>query len=123
MAKSDLKGEKLGQTLKDDFKWFEIGGKKLGVAQLQVVLAEALIKERKDEIVAELERIKAESGVEDVFLSIQDLEEGTTFFVAQDENIQARLAESFGLSFQDGVAVTSKLLLRKYIIESLSEAV
>ena len=93
------------------------------MAQLQVVLAKALVEGRKDEIVADLEIIKAETGVEDIFLSVQDLEEGTTFFVVPDKDVQARLTKVFSLSFQDGVAVAPKLLLRKYIVKSLSEAV
>ncbi|MCR4280072.1 MAG: hypothetical protein NUV82_01445, partial [Candidatus Komeilibacteria bacterium] len=46
MAKSDLAGSKLSERMKGDFAWFVIGGRKIGIAQIEMIGVRKLLVER-----------------------------------------------------------------------------
>ena len=51
IAKSDLSDNKLTDRINDDFAWFVMGGKKVGIAQIEMIGAKKLIDERGIEII------------------------------------------------------------------------
>lgn len=122
-VKSDLTGEKLKQNLIEDFKWFDIAGRKIGIAQLQTVLAEELIGSRQREILEALHEIQTSFGTDSIFLLVQDLEKSKTFFVTADVEAKNEISRIMGLVFEGNIAVTSKLLLRKFVAKTFRDNV
>lgn len=70
--KSSLKGMTAEQIIHADFKTFEVGSNSFGIGQVEVVdLSEA--KERKNELIEELNRMKEEENLLFVVLMVTDI--------------------------------------------------
>jgi len=74
IAKSDLSDNKLTDRINDDFAWFVMGGKKVGIAQIEMIGAKKLIDERGIEIIQTLENLKKKMNLDFVFQNIIELE-------------------------------------------------
>jgi len=75
-VKSKVKGVGARDLVMRDYKDFDMGGKKVGVGQLELVDLD-LIKERRGELVSEMEKMLSE-GRDSIFLMLTDiLKEGT----------------------------------------------
>lgn len=120
-AKSDLSGKKLAERIEGDFAWFVLGGKKVGIAQIEIIGAKKLLEERSREIIQTLEKIKKKMGLDIVFQNTIELEDAKTFFVAQDANTQKLLGKVLGARFAGSVAERSDLMMRKQIVPLLKE--
>jgi len=121
-AKSDLGGNKLAQAMENDFKWLTIAGKRVGIAQLEVVSGQELVCRRANEILSQLAEMKSNLFLDFIFLSIVDVQEGVDYWVTNDDKTQALLKRVSGIEFsQEGVARTEKLILRKAIISLLKK--
>jgi inorganic pyrophosphatase/exopolyphosphatase len=120
-AKSDLSGEKLVERIRGDFASFAFGGKKFGIAQIEIIGVEKLIAERKDEIIQVLEAIKKEIQLEFVFQSTLELAEAKNYFVTSDAEAKQLLEKVLGVQFIGDVAVREGLIMRKQIVPLLKE--
>jgi len=121
MAKSDLSGGKLRERIEGDFAWFVMGDKKVGIAQIEMIGADKLIKERIDDITKVLEEIKSKMKLDYIFQNTIGLEEGKNFFIAQDVKTQALLEKVFGIKFNGFVAERPNLMMRKQIVPLIKE--
>lgn len=121
IAKSDLIGKKLGERIKSDFAWFVIGGKKVGIAQIEMIGAKKLLDERGDEIVKKLEKIKKAMNLDIIFQNTIELEDMKTFFVASDPETQKLLTKVFDVQFVGIIAERPDALMRKQIVSLLKE--
>lgn len=121
MAKSDLSGDKLRARLEGDFAWFNLASKKLGIAQIEIMGVEALIRERLQEIVDTLEKIKSEMSLDYIFLNTVELELGNNYFICSDPETEKLLEKVLGLEFNRSVAIRSGLIMRKQIVPLLKE--
>ncbi len=120
-AKSDLSGNKLKERIEGDLSWFNMGGKIIGIAQIEMIGAEKLIKERLGKIIDILEEIKKEMKFNLIFQNTIDLEQNKNFFVANDEEIKNLLEKVLGVKFNGSAAERENLIMRKQIVPLLKE--
>jgi len=121
MAKSDFTGEELTERIKGDFAWFILGDKKLGIAQLEIMEAEKLVNQRRDDIISILEEIKKELGLDFIFLNIIDLEKQKNLIVTNDHPTKDLLERTMNIKFKDTIAVKEQLLMRKQIVPLIKD--
>jgi manganese-dependent inorganic pyrophosphatase len=122
LAKSDLTGKKLAQRIESDFAWFVLGGKKIGIAEIEMIGAKKLLDERGAEIVQVLERIKQDMQLDSIFQNTIELEDMKTFLVATDIETQKLLENVLQVRFPGIVAERSEAIMRKQIVPLLKEA-
>lgn len=83
-VKSAVKDASLNDLVFRDFKDFDMGGKKVGIGQLEVIDL-SLLDQIKDELHKELEKVKSE-GRHSVFLLLTDImKEGSELLIVSDE--------------------------------------
>ena len=83
-VKSALEGATMDELVHRDYKDFDMGGKKVGIGQLEVVDLSMLDKYR-DGLQKEIEKIKGE-GRHSVFLLLTDImKEGSDMLIASDD--------------------------------------
>jgi len=116
LAKSDLSGGKLAERVRGDLVWFEAAGKKVGIAQIEMIGARKLVEERGDEIARELALVKTEMALDHIFQNVIDLEGCNNFFVADDEDAKKLLQNVLKISFHGVIAERPDLIMRKQII-------
>lgn len=120
-AKSNLSGDKLVERVRGDFKDFAIGGKKVGIAQVEIIGAKKLLDERSEEIVQELGKMKEEMGLDLIFQNTVELEDNKNFFVAHDADTKKLLEKALNVKFINSVAERLGLILRKQIVPLLMQ--
>jgi manganese-dependent inorganic pyrophosphatase len=118
-AKSDLSGPRLAERITGDFAWFTLGDKRVGAAQLEIIGAAELIKSRSAEILAILNRLKADLNLDYIFQNTIELEKLKNYIVAGDSQTKDLLSRALQLQFIGNVAVREPLIMRKQIIPLL----
>ena len=121
LAKSDLSESKLAERIEEDFAWFTFGGKKVGIAQIEMIGAKKLIEERESEIVPSLDKLKAEMDLDFVFVNIIELEAVKNFFVVSDEQTKVLLEKVLNITFSGNIAERPNLIMRKQIVPLLKK--
>jgi len=116
LAKSDLSGDQLQKRINGDFAWFDLVGRKIGIAQIEMIGAENLVYKRKDEILVELKKAQERLDLDGVFLSAIELKVGFNIFVSDSVDIQKILTQVFGVEFVDSIAKRQGLIMRKEIV-------
>lgn len=120
-AKSDLTGGKLKERIEGDFAWFTFGDKKIGIAQIEIIGVDKLIRERGEEVVAILEQIKVDMGLDYLFQNTIELELGCNYFISSDIPTQKLLEKVLNIKFNKFVAKRQILIMRKQIVPLLKE--
>lgn len=120
-AKSDLSGKKLSDRIKGDFAWFFVGGRKVGIAQIEVIGASKLLNERSIEIIQVLKEIKEEVNFDYIFLNAIELEDAKNLFVALDIVAQKLLEKVFSIQFNGIIAERPGLIMRKQIMSQIKD--
>ncbi len=120
-AKSDLSGGKLKERILGDLAWFNMGNKKVSIAQIEMIGAEKLIAERVDEIIKILEDIKKEMQLDIIFQNTIELEECNNYFITSDAETQKLLEEILNVKFNGNVAKRPNLIMRKQIVPLLKD--
>ena len=121
-AKSNVTGAKLAERLEGDFAWFIMGGKKVGIAQIEMIGGKELVNQRSEDIIQVLEKCKVEMNLDFVFLSIVDLLDCHNFFISHSEPTRNLLEKVLNVKFVGMVAETADLMMRKQITPLLKEA-
>jgi manganese-dependent inorganic pyrophosphatase len=121
LAKSDLSGGKLKERILGDLAWFNIGDKKVSIAQIEMIGAQKLIKERCGEIIEIMEEVKKEMGLDIIFQNTIELEECKNYIIANDAKTQNLLEKILGIKFNGKVAEIQNLIMRKQIVPLLKE--
>ena len=108
--KASLKKMTAGQIINSDRKTFEAQGKKFAVGQIEVVgLSEA--RARQNEIKTEMEKIRAQEGLEFIALMANDIINcGSEIFIAGDP---ARIEKTFGKIPANGNLYVKGMMSRK----------
>lgn len=119
LAKSDLSGDKLAERINGDFAWFEMGGKKIGIAQIEMIGARKLVEERGDDILQTLDKIKEGRGLDYIFQSTLELEEEKNYFITDDVETKKLLEKVLDIKFVGNVATREGLIMRKQIVPLL----
>ena len=120
-AKSDFSGSKLADSIEQDFRSGGLG--KIGIAQIEMIGGEELVKNRASEILEKLQQKQKALGLEYIFLSIVELKEGHNIFVSSDLKTQDLLKSVFNVNFENNIAVLPDLLMRKEIRPLLQKAI
>jgi inorganic pyrophosphatase/exopolyphosphatase len=121
IAKSDLTGDKLARRIKGDFAWFDLGGKRVGIAQLEIIGAERLAKDRSEEILSVLRKLKLDFSLDWVFQSVIELELGKNYFISDDNQLRAVLEKILDVRFRGLIAERDKMIMRKQIVPLIKE--
>ena len=124
LSKSDLSGEKLIKTIRGDFANFknhDFNGKKLGIAQIEMINGRELAESRKDEIVSEINAIMKELDLSFVFLSIIDLEAKQNILVVPNKEVEGFVSEVLNVRFHNKIAVRPGMIMRKEIVPLIKE--
>lgn len=110
-VKSAVEGTPIRDLVKRDFKDFNMNGNKVGIGQLEVIDL-AVFDEIKDELYADIAKLKAEGERHSVFLLLTDImKEGSELLVASDSDTLAE--QAFGIAPKDGKAWLDGVLSRK----------
>jgi len=119
-ANSSIAGKNIADVIGADFKDFDMNGKKVGIAQTEVVdMGE--VSSRRDEIIARLNELKA-GGYDMVIYAATDIiEEGSEVFFAGDKAV---IEKAFGIPTETDSSVYIKGLMsrKKQIVPPLEEA-
>lgn len=118
-AKSDVADLGADRLLKMDYKVFEFGGRPYGLGVVETTTP-APILARREELLAAMDREKAESGLAGVLLSVVDIlrETNHTFVLSATE--EKILTEAFGAPIVDGLAdLGARISRKKQIVPAL----
>lgn len=121
-AKSDISGIKTEDLISKDYKDFNLGGKKVGIG-VHETTTPSLLKERREEILAELKKIKEKKKLDFIFWGVIDiLKKGCfLYLISPDER---KLAEkAFGAKCKEENVMFLKGIVsrKKQIGPSLSK--
>jgi len=115
-AKSDLTGSKLAERINGDFAWFILADKRIGIAQLEIMDVEELLKRRQSEIIFILDKIKIDLNLDFIFQNIIDLKNFRNFIITNNHLAKSILEKALDIKFQDNLAVRDQLIMRKQIV-------
>lgn len=115
-AKSDLAGNKLAERIEGEFAWFILGNKKLGIAQIEIIGAEELIRQRGSEIVSILNKLKTDLDLDYIFQNTIELEKLRNYLVTDNDATKIILEKVLQVKFDGIVAVREPLIMRKQIV-------
>lgn len=121
-AKSDVSGSKLALRMRGDLKHLELGGARIGIAEIEMMNPQPVITLRHAEIADELRSIEREQRLDYVFLVMVDLSNMVTSLIADDVPARELLARALGAHFTGSVAALPSLVMRKQIIPLLKNA-
>jgi manganese-dependent inorganic pyrophosphatase len=117
-AKSQIK-QHLKESLENDFATFYLNGSKLGVAQFEIIKARDFLRSNEDYINNALRALKLKKGLDYIFLTIVDIDNGNNIFVVIDSESEELLTKSLRVKFKDRVATKKGILMRKTIVPML----
>ncbi len=118
-AKSDISHFSDAELLRLDSKIFEVGTTKLRVSVLETT-APQVVMDRKADLIASMQAVAAEDGVDQVLLFVVDiLNEASTLLIAND-TVKSIAEKSFGVSVTgDTVLLPGVVSRKKQIIPNL----
>jgi len=110
-VKSAVEGTPIRALVKRDFKDFNMNGHKVGIGQLEVIDL-AVFDDIKDELYADIAKLKVEGDRHSVFLLLTDImKEGSELLIASDSDTLAE--QAFGIAPKNGKAWLDGVLSRK----------
>ncbi len=112
LAKSDLSSLSAEEIVLLDYKDFQYGGKAVGIGVAETLTAQDLI-DRKDELKAAMQQIKAESGLDHLVFAIVDTRNDTSYLLWGDEEDKDIVTAAFGDEVTDDMSVAEDVVSRK----------
>lgn len=91
-------------------------GTMIAIAQLELWNASAFLHKNREE----LERLTQNATDSEWFVTLVSIQEGKNYLLTRDAATEARLVSKLGVTFNDGIAETPVLMMRKEIIASLN---
>ena len=121
-AKSDVSALSDEEIVKNDFKVFEFG-KKTMIDQLETVEQDMILTEKKASLLAAMQSVKAELGVELLFVAITDILKVNTKLLILG-NAEAQVAQdAFGGTVTDNILdIGPKMSRKKEIAPAIEKA-
>jgi inorganic pyrophosphatase/exopolyphosphatase len=121
-SKSQINPTNIVWFLDQYFGKKEIGGKKVGIAQLEVTDLEKLVSENKNLITDFLKRTKIDGRVDYVLFTGIDLYEGFNILITADPESDALFSKALGIERIDGQYKTKEIIMRKEIWPKIGES-
>lgn len=112
--KSDFQ-KPIREALEEFIAVCEMGGKKVGVVQLEIVEVEKFVADYLTEILKSIEGMKKGKGLDLIFVTIIDVERGFNNFVAEDEEALELVEKILKVKFRGNVARREGIIMRKEI--------
>lgn len=122
-AKSDLKGDRLRQSIQNDTKILQLHGKIVGIAQLEVFEVSSLIDARRNEMESILDEVRREHDCDVTFLNMKDLATGQSTIVCRDDETSVLLHGLPDVEWNGRVGLSKTLTLRKQLSAWIDEQV
>lgn len=120
--KSDLVGEKLIVQMKNDaLDSFKIGDKKFDIFQIESIDCENLIRNRIVEIEEFISKDAKEKKVDYFFINLIDIYKYYTTIISPDKETKELLRNALSINFQDNVAKTDYIIMRKEIVAKIKD--
>ena len=118
-AKSDISHFSDAELLRLDSKKFEVGGQKLRVSVLETT-APQVVMDRKASLMASMEAVAAEDGVDEVLLFVVDILNEASTLLLPNATVKAIAEKSFGVRAEgDTVLLQGVVSRKKQIIPKL----
>ncbi len=116
-AKSHLEDAALHDTLIGDFSFREVGGRQIGIGQLEIVGAKQLVETRYEDLLSILAHLReTHPNIDEYFISLIDVVEGYNVFLVPDKTLQEELTSFLGISFDErGIGYRTGIIMRKEI--------
>jgi len=110
-AKSAVEGVAPRDLVFRDYKDFDMSGKAIGIGQLELVSLD-LVDKIRDDLYAELEKIKAEKNAHSIFLMLTDImKEGTDLMAVTDD--PSIIEKAFGVKLEGKTVWLPGVMSRK----------
>jgi manganese-dependent inorganic pyrophosphatase len=122
-AKSDVSQLSCEEIVKNDYKVFDFGGKKVMIDQLETVEQEKIISEKKDCLLDAMRQVQNEPQVDLIFVAITDILKVNTKLLVLDEAAAQVASQAFGGTVQNNVLdIGAKLSRKKEIAPPIEKA-
>ncbi len=121
LAKSDLSGSKLRETLLGDSKVLHIQGVDVGTLQLEIIGVEDLINTRRKEIENVIGEVSATEDCDYVFANMKDLESGESSILCGDVVTKELLSSAPDVTWNGLLGKSKTFTLRKQITAWIDE--
>lgn len=122
-AKSDVGSLSCTEIVKNDYKVFDFGGKKVMIDQLETVEQERIMSEKKDCLLDAMRQVQGELKVDLIFVAITDILKVNTKLLVLDEAAAQVASQAFGGTVQNNVLdIGAKLSRKKEIAPPIEKA-
>lgn len=112
-AKSDISTLSDEDIVKNDYKVFDFGGKKVMIDQLETVEQRSILTTKKAGLLAAMAKVKAELQLDYIFVAITDVLQVNTKVLLLDEDAAAIATKAFGGAAVDQVLDIGTRMSRK----------
>jgi len=112
-AKSNFKEKTVYEIIEEHLAPFKFYRARVGIAAIEMLDAEKFVHKNLDDILRALRRLNKKYDLHHIFVKIIDVTNPHHFFIAEEIETQKMLIKNFQLEFEDSVAHTTHLLLKK----------
>lgn len=119
--KSNINKGNLDEIMREEFKFYEIQGERVGVVQLELSDAVRRVRELEGDIRRVLSEIKGENNLDYLLLSVVDIIDGFNYFLTIDSASTELFSNVFNLSNMDKGVKYDGILMRKEIFPKVVE--
>ncbi len=113
-SKSNISAEDLYEVIFQDISTKTINGKRVGIAQMEIINLEPTINTLREQLMETLDRLKREGNLDYLFFSGIDLFEGYNILLTTDAQSEAVLSGALGIPRQPEHR-TNSILMRKQL--------
>lgn len=118
-AKSVFKHESLYHVIEDNMALYKFKRALTGLAQLEIVDAAKFIDKNASDLVRDLRKLNTKYDAKYMMLSVIDVNEAHNIFVVPNEESQKMLESLLNLSFEEGIAFSEGIIMRKELVPML----
>lgn len=112
-AKSNFKDKTIYEVIEEHLAPFKFYRARVGIAAIEMLDAEKFVAKNLDDILKALRRLNKKYDLHHIFVKVIDVQNPHHYFVAEEIETQKMLIKNFQLEFEDNVAFTSHMLLKK----------
>jgi manganese-dependent inorganic pyrophosphatase len=112
-AKSAHKDKTIYEILDEHLATFKFHRARVAIIVVEMNEAEKFVAKNIDDILKALRRLEKKYEVHHIFLKVIDLGNPHHFFVAEELETQKMLIKNFQIEFEDNIAFTTHMLLKK----------
>jgi len=120
-ARTNIEGENLSRYLHKDFVQLELSGEKFTVFQMEIIRTNQVVKNRLEEIKNILQEIVKDKDLDFYFLNMIDTSEAFNYIICPDQNSRRLLEKVLELKFDNDVAKTGFIIMRKEIMSLIKD--